>query len=45
MLGMGEQMSKEDIDEMIHQADMDGDGMINFEGQFKVVYISVGLLH
>ena len=32
MSNIGEQMTKEEIDEMIREADTDGDGQINFEG-------------
>lgn len=29
---LGEQMSQEDIDYMITTADIDGDGLVNYEG-------------
>ena len=38
MLNIGEQMTKEEIDEMIREADTDGDGQINFEG-FSPFYV------
>ena len=34
MKNIGEHMTKEDIDDMIQEADTDGDGQINFEGFF-----------
>ena len=45
MSNIGEQMTKEEIDEMIREADTDGDGQINFEGcsltLFHVFILSV----
>ena len=32
MRNIGEEMTKEEIEEMIQEADTDGDGQINFEG-------------
>lgn len=40
MSNIGEQMTKEEIDEMIREADTDGDGQINFEGIFNFLCIS-----
>ena len=42
MSNIGEQMTKEEIDEMIREAntDGDGDGQINFEGIFNFLCIS-----
>ena len=37
MSNIGEQMTKEEIDEMIREADTDGDGQINFEGFFLFI--------
>ena len=33
MNNLGEQMTDEEIDEMIREADMDGDGKISYDGQ------------
>ena len=43
MSNIGEQMTKEEIDEMIREADTDGDGQINFEGcsLFHIFLLSV----
>ena len=32
MLNLGEKLTDEEINDMIREADSDGDGMINFEG-------------
>ena len=40
MSNIGEQMTKEEIDEMIREADTDVDGQINFEGIFNFLCIS-----
>lgn len=32
MLNLGEKLTKEDLDEMIKEADMDGDGTVDYEG-------------
>jgi len=39
MGSMGERMTSSDVEEMIHQADMDGDGMINFEEFVRLLLI------
>ena len=32
MTNLGEKLSDEEVDDMIREADIDGDGMINYEG-------------
>lgn len=34
MTSLGERLSEEEVDDMIKEADMDGDGMVNYEGEF-----------
>lgn len=33
MASLGEKLSEEELDEMMREADVDGDGQINFEGK------------
>ena len=33
MMNLGEKLSEEEVDEMMREADIDGDGEINYEGQ------------
>lgn len=32
MTNLGEKLSEEEVDDMIKEADLDGDGMVNYEG-------------
>lgn len=34
---IGEKLSDSEVDEMIREADVDGDGQINYEGESRVV--------
>lgn len=33
MTNLGEKLSEEEVDDMIKEADLDGDGMVNYEGR------------
>lgn len=35
MTSLGERLSEEEVDDMIKEADLDGDGMVNYEGKQK----------
>lgn len=35
MTNLGEKLSEEEVDDMIREADLDGDGMVNYEGKCK----------
>uniref|UniRef100_A0A7N0ZUD9 EF-hand domain-containing protein n=1 Tax=Kalanchoe fedtschenkoi TaxID=63787 RepID=A0A7N0ZUD9_KALFE len=37
MTNLGEKLSKEDVDEMIREADADGDGQINYQEFVKIM--------
>jgi len=34
LTNLGDEVTEEEVDEMIQEADIDGDGEINYEGQF-----------
>lgn len=33
MTNLGEKLSEEEVDDMIKEADLDGDGMVNYDGK------------
>lgn len=35
MTSLGERLSEEEVDDMIKEADLDGDGQVNYEGKIK----------
>ena len=37
MYDAGEKLSDSEVDEMIREADVDGDGQINYEGELLIV--------
>lgn len=41
MTSLGERLSEEEVDDMIKEADLDGDGQVNYEG----INITVNLKH
>lgn len=34
MTSLGERLTEEEVDDMIKEADLDGDGQVNYEGEF-----------
>ena len=38
MTNLGEKLTDEEVDEMIREADIDGDGQVNYDGMFLTVY-------
>lgn len=43
MTNLGEKLSEEEVDDMIKEADLDGDGMVNYEGN-NVLYNSTCII-
>ena len=37
MTNLGEKLSDEEVDDMIKEADLDGDGMVNYEGKTSIL--------
>lgn len=36
MTTLGERLTEEEVSEMVKEADMDGDGQVNYEGQLNI---------
>lgn len=36
MTNLGERLTEEEVDDMIREADLDGDGMVNYDGNFDL---------
>jgi len=45
MTNLGEKLTDEEVDEMIREADIDGDGQVNYEGITWTISIEFGRKH
>ena len=41
MTNLGEKLTVEEVDEMIREADIDGDGQVNYEGRQLTIYVCI----
>lgn len=41
MTNLGEKLSEEEVDDMIKEADLDGDGMVNYNGTFYYFLVTL----
>lgn len=41
MTNLGEKLTDEEVDEMIREADIDGDGQVNYEGCIAFIFLSI----
>lgn len=44
MTNLGEKLSEEEVEDMIKEADMDGDGMVNYNGAYQLNFKFIQIL-
>lgn len=47
MTNLGEKLTEEEVEDMIKEADMDGDGMVNYDGKSRMFasWMKLNLFH
>ena len=43
MMNLGEKLTEDEVDEMVHEGDIDGDGQINYEGKAQGIGRSLAM--
>lgn len=45
MTNLGEKLTDEEVEDMIREADLDGDGLVNYDGKYKILVFRVWITY